>query len=174
MIQTGKRLAPLALVLGLAACAAPETAPPPPAVQAATRPGVVVPPAQGVTPLVARTSVIEGGVAREVAARCDLTSPYATARFTTPATVSLPDLGSATPPVTVRCAQGGLTGTAQAQPALRVSETGMSGWPAIGVSVGTGSWGGTGVSVGGFWNGGSGDGGSWTRVVYPDLLIALR
>ena len=175
MIRTGRHFVPLVLALALAACAAPEAqAPLPPAVQAAPRPGVAMPPAQGVTPLVVRAQVIEGGVARAAAARCDLTSPYASARFTTPATVSMPDLGSATPPVTVRCAEGGRSGSAEAQPALRVSETGMSGWPAIGVSVGTGSWGGTGVSVGGFWNGGSGDGGSWTRVVYPDLLIALR
>ncbi len=173
MIQTGRCLAPFALVLGLAACAAEEAAPPPPAVQAAARPGVTMPPAQGVMPLVVRAAVIEGGVGRQVTARCDLTSRYATARFSAPATVSLPDLGSATPPVTVNCAEGGLKGTGQATPALRTSETGMSGWPAIGVSVGTGS-GGTGVSLGGFWNGGSGNGGSWTQVVYPDLLIALR
>ncbi|TPE49686.1 hypothetical protein [Amaricoccus solimangrovi] len=162
----------LALCLLLGACATAPATPPPPGVQGQPRAEVVMPPARGVTNLAVRVQ----GVAGEIAgATCDLASPYTTARFTAPASVALPDLGSATPPVTVTCASGKLRGSARAQPATRVADTGMSGWPAIGISVGTGSggWSGTGVSVGGFWNGGSGDG-SWTKVVYPDLLVTLR
>lgn len=173
MTRFPARLAPIALLL--CGCAAQPAASPAPAaasVQSTPRPGVVMPVAMGVTPLGVRAQVTEGGVARDVAARCELTGPYSAARFTSPAVVSLPDLGSATPPVTVRCELDGRAGTAVSQPSVAVSQTGMSGWPAIGISVGTGG-GGTGVSLGGFWNGGAGDG-RWTRVVYPELLIALR
>lgn len=171
----GWRLAAIAFLFALGACAAQTRAPAAPSVQSTPPSGTVLPPAQGVTAVGVRAQITEGGVTRDVAARCDLASTYATARFTTPATISLPDLGSATPPVTVTCALDGRRGSAVAQPSVAVSQTGMSGWPAIGISIGAGggSYGGTGVSVGGFWNGGAGDG-RWTRVVYPDLLIPLR
>lgn len=171
---------PALCLLGACAAGAPET-PAPPLFQGSARPGVVLPPARGVTPLVVRTGTVTGGAITDVAgATCDLSSPYTQARFASPATVAVPDFGAATPPVTVICASGGLRGSAVAQPATRVADTGMSGWPAIGISVGTGGggWGGggTGVSVGGFWNGGSGGAGdgSWTQVVYPDLFVTLR
>jgi hypothetical protein len=167
----------LCLLLGACAAGAPAT-PPPPLVQGASRPGVAQPPARGVTPLVVRTATVSGDAATDVAgATCELSSPYTQGRFASPASVAVPDFGAATPPVTVTCVSGSLRGSAVAQPATRVADTGMSGWPAIGVSVGTGGgWGGgggTAVSLGGFWNGGSGDG-NWTQVVYPDLLVTLR
>ena len=185
--KTWRGLAALpALCLLLGACAAataPATAPAPPLFQGSSRPGVVTPPARGVTPLVVRTGTVRDGVAADVAgATCDLSSPYTQARFASPATVAVPDFGAATPPVTVTCVSGALRGSAVAQPATRVADggTGTGGWPAIGISVGTGGggWGGggTGVSVGGFWGGGSGGsgGGNWAQVVYPDLLVTLR
>lgn len=161
-------------VLLLAACAANEAeTPPPPMTQGSVRSDTVMPPARGVTTIVVRTAG-EGTTTGPAGATCDLSSPYTTARFTAPATVTVPDLGTATPPVRVSCAAGGLSGAAEAQPAMRMADTGMSGWPAIGVSVGTGTGGAsTGVSVGGFWNGGWG-GDTWTKVVYPDLLVTLR
>lgn len=170
----GTRVAALCLVPGLllGACATSESAPPPPpTTQAVPRANTVMPPARGVTTVVVRTTPAGGG-AGGTGATCDLSSPYTTARFTAPATVAVPDLGSATPAVRVSCASGGLSGSAEAQPAMRVADSGMSGWPAIGVSVGTGR-GATGVSLGGFWNGGWG-GDTWTKVVYPDLLVTLR
>lgn len=172
------RLAPapaLLLLLGACAATAPAT-PAPPAAQGAPRAGVVMPPARGVTPLVVRTAELRDGTSVEVAgAACEIATPYTTARFASPASVALPDLGAATPAATVTCVAGGKRGAASAQPATRVADTGMSGWPAIGVSVGagTGGWSGGGVSVGGFWNGGSGNG-AWTEVVYPDVLVILR
>lgn len=179
MIQDRRTRArgPLALCLLLGACAANDPAgPPPPSVQSTTRANVALPEARGVVPVVVRAAAVEGGVARELAgATCDLASTYTTARFTAPATVSVPDLGASTPPLTVSCALGGRKGTGQILPATRVADSGLGGWPAIGVSIGAGSggWSGTGVSIGGFWNGGSGDG-YWTQVVYPDLTVTLR
>jgi hypothetical protein len=147
-----------------------------PPVQGAPRAGVVMPPARGVTPITVRTATIRDGASAELAgATCDLSSPYTTARFPSPASVAVPDFGAATPPLTITCVSGKLRGSVLAQPSTRVAQTGMSGWPAIGVSVGTGTGGGGGaaVSLGGFWNGGSGDG-NWTEVVYPDVLVTLR
>lgn len=81
----------------------------------------------------------------------ELTSPYSTASFAAPATVSVPDLGNQTPVVRVRCAEGGRSGAVEARAELRTLGGG-GGWPMIGVSVGTGGY--SGVSVGGLWTGG--------------------
>lgn len=157
------------LAFGCAQQSATETV----LVQAQQRPGVSPPPARGETQAVVRSFVTEGGRAREVSgAACEAASAYATAAFTTPARLALPDLGPQTPALNVTCSLGAQTGGAAARPQLRATN-GLGGWPAVGVSVGTGGGGGVGVSLGGFWDGGWGRGPQAQRAVYPETRVML-
>ena len=74
----------------------------------------------------------------------------------------MPDFGEAAPVVTVTCRSGATSGTAAAPPE-RAWSGGLGGWPAVGVSVGTGDAEGVGVGLG--WYGGSVGGSSGTPVV---------
>ncbi len=161
----------LALGLGLASCASqtPGIAPAPLSPSQMRR-DVVAPAAWGITQVEVRAFASSGGVASEVnGAECDLASPYSTARFIAPATISVPDFGAATPPLRITCAQGGQKGTLDVFPQLR-SAPGGTGWPVIGISVGTGGY--SGVGVGGFWTGGGGP--AVQQTIYPDARIMMQ
>lgn len=167
-------LAAAAAVALLAGCAAQSPTATAPLVTSQVRPKAAIPPAWGVTQLGVRAAL--ASTLQEVAADCSLESPYSTARFTTPARVSVPDLGPETPVLRIACSDGTHRGTAQAQATLRSTNGGLGGWPAVGVSVGTGGgYGGTGVSLGGFWGGGWGTSGpSVQQAVYPDVQVLLQ
>ena len=143
-----------------------------PAVASQVRPDAALPPAFGISTVADTALVPEGGVAREVAgATCELTTPYSTASFTAPATVSVPDLGAQTPVARVRCVSGGQSGVVDARAELR-QLGGYGPWPAIGVSVGTGGY--SGVSIGGLWSGGGNASANALRAVYPDVQVMMR
>ena len=83
----------------------------------------------------------------------------------------MPDFGEAAPVVTVTCRSGATCGTAAAPPE-RAWSGGIGGWPAIGISVGTGDAEGVGVGLG--WYGGGVGGSSGTPVVrYRELRVPL-
>jgi hypothetical protein len=106
-------------------------------------------------------------------AACEAVSPYFTSRFAAPARVLMPDYGSAAPPVTVNCRAGAASGSATAAPEAFWSG-GIGGWPAIGVSVGTGDLSGVGVGMGWYGGGTYGNGYGVPRVRYPDLRVPLQ
>ena len=81
------------------------------------------------------------------APRCVADSPYFRAEFASPARILLPDFGAAAPAVTVTCRSGTASGTAVAAPQA-AWQGGLGGWPAVGVSVGTGDDSGVGVGFG--------------------------
>lgn len=165
----------IALVLGLAGCANQAAQPPVATVQSQMRPDAVVPPASGVTVVSARAFVTEGGVAREVqGARCDLTSPYSTATFIAPSTVSVPDLGAQTPVLRISCSDGAHSGVTEVRATLVAGNGGGGPVPMIGISVGTGGGNsGVGVGLGGVWGGG-GSGAGVQRAVYPEARVMMR
>ena len=106
-------------------------------VRAEPRPGVVAPIARGETTLVVR-AVPAGASGQELrGAACRAESAYFTADFRSPAQLLMPDFGEAAPVVTVTCRDGAASGTAAATPE-RAWSGGLGGWPAVGVSVGTG------------------------------------
>jgi hypothetical protein len=73
--------------------------------------------------------------------------------------------------VTVTCRSGTASGTAIAQPEA-LWQRGMGGWPAVGISVGTGDVGGVGVGLG--WYGGGAGVQQGTPVVrYPELRVPI-
>ena len=99
--------------LGLMGCVEQTGFADPPLVPSQIRSEATMPPAFGISTIAVRAFVTEAGATREVTgATCELTSPYSTASFTAPATVSVPDLGNQTPVVRVRCAEGGRSGGA--------------------------------------------------------------
>jgi hypothetical protein len=156
------------LLAGCASAAPPGAA----VVRVAPRPGVEAPPARGETQLVVR-AVSAAAPGQEVAgASCEAVSPYFAARFTPPARVLLPDYGSRAPEVTVTCRAGELSGAAAAAPQLAWSG-GMGGWPAVGVSVGTGDISGVGVGFG-WWGGGVGGSYGEPVVRYPALRVPMQ
>jgi hypothetical protein len=170
MMRLGSMIGGAALLL--AGCVPPTPAPPGAAMtRAEPRPGVTPPLASGEAQLVVRA--VPAGVPREelVGASCRAESPYFTASFTAPAVVLLPDYGSAQPPVTVTCRSGTTSGTAVAQPEA-VWQRGMGGWPAVGVSVGTGDVSGVGVGLG-WYGGGVGTQSGRPVVRYPELRVPL-
>lgn len=164
------------LALGVAGCAeqAPDVRAP--TAQSQPRAGVAMPPAWGVTVVNVSALVSDGGVTREVSgATCALSSPYSTAQFVAPATVSVPDLGPETPILRVDCSEGPRRGAVETQARLASTNGGLAGWPTVGVSVGSGGGGNTGVSVGGFWGGGWGTSGPGVqRAVYPDARVMMQ
>ncbi len=159
--------------LGLAGCVEQTGFADPPLVTSQIRSEASMPPAFGISTVAVRALVTEAGATREVAgAACELTSPYSTASFAAPATVSVPDLGNQTPVVRVRCAEGGRAGVVEARAELRPLGGNTGGWPMIGVSVGTGGY--SGVSVGGLWTGGGTASANAWRAVYPDVQVMMR
>lgn len=164
----------LAFGLALAGCAAQTLqGTPAPLAPSQMRRDVAAPAAWGITQVEVRAFASSGGVASEVnGASCDLASPYSTAKFVAPATISVPDFGPATPPLRINCTQGGQKGTLDVFPQLRATN-GAAGWPAIGISVGTGGY--SGVSVGGFWTGGMNTmGPAVQQAIYPDARIMMQ
>ena len=167
-----RRLLLLGLLTGLAACAAgsgSDASLPP------IRPGPVkgasLPPAQGEAEIVVR-AVSPNAPGREIAgATCTATSPYFTASFTAPARLLVPDFGAAAPTVTVTCAAGSAKGSALVAPEA-VWSGGVGGWPAVGISVGTGNMSGVGVGVG-WWGGGTGVSSGAPVTRYPAVRIPL-
>lgn len=158
--------------LGLMGCVEQTGFADPPLVPSQIRSEATMPPAFGISTIPVRAFVTEAGATREVTgATCELTSPYSTASFAAPATVSVPDLGNQTPVVRVRCAEGGRSGAVEARAELRTLGGG-GGWPMIGVSVGTGGY--SGVSVGGLWTGGGNASANAWRAVYPDVQVMMR
>lgn len=158
-------------VLVLAGCAAGPGPSDAPAVVAQSRAGVTLPAAMGETRLVVRA--VSSADGQEIAgAQCQAQSRYSAGRFAAPGQLLLPDFGSASPEVTVRCAAGDLEGAATSVPRATLS-SGLGVWPAVGVSVGTGSSSGVGVGVG---LSGFGYGGSAGRAVvtYPPLDVVLK
>jgi hypothetical protein len=166
------RRAVLGLVLVLTACTSPAGPPAGTAlVRAEPRPSAAPPLARGETQLLVR-AVSASAPGQEVAgAACRAESAYFTAAFVAPAAIRLPDYGSASPPVTVRCRAGGGSGIAVARPEA-VWQRGLGGFPAVGVSVGTGGMSGVGVGVG--WVGGGAGVSTGEPVIrYPDLRVPL-
>jgi hypothetical protein len=170
--ERAMRLVVCGVLLALAGCAAQEgAAPGAPMVRAEPRPGAAPPAARGETRLVAR-AVPAGVPGQELqGAACRAESPYFTAEFASPATILIPDYGSAAPPVTVTCRAGEASGTAVAQPEA-IWSPGFGGWPAIGISVGTGDYGGVGVGMG-WYGGGVGVAQGAPAVRYPELRVPV-
>lgn len=164
----------LAAVLLAAGCSGAADLPAP-VVRPEVRPGLMLPPARAETEVELRTFVTEAGLIREVAgARCRLDSDAFTAAFTSPARLALPDLGQAAPVLAIVCTDGTRSGSADLRATLRGGRA-SGGWPAVGVSVGTGGRD-VGVSIGALW-GGQGWGAReplLARAVYPDVRIELR
>jgi hypothetical protein len=163
-------LVPAGLIL--AACVPPAAAPPgTPTTRVEPRPDVALPLAGGEAQLVVR-AVPAGVSGQELrGADCRAESPYFTASFVSPAILLMPDYGNAAPPVTVTCRSGTASGTAIAQPEA-LWQRGMGGWPAVGISVGTGDVGGVGVGLG--WYGGGAGVQQGTPVVrYPELRVPI-
>lgn len=158
----------IATLLGLVACApaAPE-APPAPLVRAEIAPDAALS-AAGEARIPVRAVSRSGA---PVAADCVAEGAGFRAAFAAPADVAVPSFGSASGPVTVRCAADGLSGARVAQPVVRRTN-GVAGWPAVGVGVSSG--GGSYVSVGGFWGGGWGSGPQAFAVSYPAVEVALE
>jgi hypothetical protein len=104
-------------------------------------------------------------------ARCTASSALYRAEFTAPARLLLPDFGPASPPVTVVCRAGEAEGRAVSEPEPYWSR-GLGGWPAIGISVGTGDI--SGVSVGAGWYGGGTGWGGTAATRYPALRVVLE
>ena len=154
-------------------CAAPGV---PPAGMSTTRvearSGVVAPPVQGESRLLVR-AVETGTPGRELAGvPCTADSTWFHASFTAPTQLLLPDYGASAPAVSVQCRTAELAGAAVAQP--EAAWTGeLGGWPAVGLSVGTGNRGGVGLGVG--WYGGGAGATSGVPVTrYPDLRVAME
>jgi hypothetical protein len=141
-------------------------------VRVTPRPGVAAPVARGEAALVVR--VVPAGVSGEElrGAACRAETQYFTADFASPARLLVPDYGASAPPVTVRCTSGTASGTATALPQAAWAG-GMGGWPAVGISVGTGDVSGVGVGLG--WYGGSvGAAGGVPVTTYPELRVAVQ
>jgi hypothetical protein len=140
-------------------------------VRAEPRPGVAAPAARGETALLVRAVPAGAGGQELRGAACRAESAYFTADFQSPAQVLMPDFGEAAPVVTVTCRSGAASGTAAAAPE-RAWSGGLGGWPAVGISVGTGDVEGVGVGLG--WYGGSVGGTSGTPVVrYRELRVPV-
>jgi hypothetical protein len=172
-MRVSGRLAGLGPALLLAACVAPAGPAPEGVarVRAEPRPDVAAPAARGETALLVR-AVPAGTSGQELrGAACRAESAYFTAEFASPAQILMPDFGEAAPVVTVTCRSGEAAGTAMASPE-RAWSGGLGGWPAVGISVGTGDVEGVGVGVG--WYGGSVGRTAGTPVVrYRELRVPL-
>lgn len=164
----------LGLLTGLAACAAGGTGSDAslPAVRPGPVKGATLPPAQGEAEIVVR-AVQASAPGQDIAgASCTATSPYFAATFAPPARLLVPDLGAAAPTVTVTCEAGSARGSALVAPQAAWSG-GAGGWPAVGISVGTGNRSGVGVGLG-WWGGGVGATAGVPVTRYPAVRIPLQ
>lgn len=167
------KLTGIGAAMMLAACVAP--AGPAPEGVAGVRveplPGVAAPAARGEATLLVR-AVPAGTRGQEIrGAACRAESAYFAAEFTSPAQILMPDFGEAAPVVTVSCRTATASGSAAAAPE-RAWSGGLGGWPAIGMSVGTGDAQGVGVGLG--WYGGGVGGTAGAPVVrYRELRVPL-
>lgn len=166
-----------AMALALAAGCTPTTggAPVPEApVRVTAAPAATWPPARGETAMVVRavSRDAQGAQQELVGARCAAASSLYAAEFDAPARVLLPDFGSASPVVTVTCRAGEAEGSAQVQPELR-GTGGFYGWPAVGISVGTGDFEGVGIGMG-WYGGGTGMSSGNAAVRYPSLRVVVE
>jgi hypothetical protein len=164
----------IGLALVLAGCAAGARSDSTlPAVRPVAANDATLPVARGEVELVARVVSPTAPGADISGATCTATSPYFSASFTPPARLLLPDYGAASPSVTVSCRAGSATGSALVAPEA-VWSGGVGGWPAVGISVGTGNRSGVGVGLG--WWGGAGAGASTGVPVtrYPAVRIPLQ
>lgn len=171
-MQIGNVTAVLGLSL-IAGCVAPSGPAPEgvATVRAVARPDVAAPVAVGETSLLVRAVPASASGQELRGAACQAESSYFTAAFASPARILMPDFGEAAPIVTVTCRSGEASGTAAAMPE-RAWSGGLGGWPAVGISVGTGSVEGVGVGVG--WYGGSAGATSGAPVVrYRDLRVPV-
>ena len=157
-----------------AACAPTGTPLPEEPVRVAPTRGADWPAARGETALVVRAVSRDArGAQRElVGARCTAASPLYSAEFAVPARVLLPDFGPASPAVTVACRAGAAQGRAESRPEL-AGTGGFYGWPAVGISVGTGDVSGVGVGLG-WYGGGAGWGSGTAAMRYPALRVVLE
>ncbi|HPG23304.1 MAG TPA: hypothetical protein PLH75_11010 [Amaricoccus sp.] len=156
--------------LALAGCASTAAPPGLPTVSASPTPGATAPVARGETQLIVR-AVPAGGVGELQGASCEAVSPYFSARFTAPARLLMPSFGAESPQVTVTCAAGAASGSVVAAPTQAWSN-GLGGWPAVGVSVGTGNAGGVGVGFG-WYGGGYGASGGVPVVRYGEVRVPV-
>jgi hypothetical protein len=156
------------LLAGCAGALPPDAA----TVRVEPRQGVTQPLARGETELLVRAVPAAAPGQEYAGAACEAASPFFAARFTAPARVLMPDYGSRAPEVTVTCRAGGVSGSATAAPQAAWSG-GLGGWPAVGVSVGTGDVSGVGVGLG--WYGGGYGGTSGEPVArYPALRVPMQ
>jgi hypothetical protein len=165
-----KALWPLLLLAG---CAAPGPGPADvQAVRAVPRASATpAPPATGESRLTIRAVARDDAAREYVGAACVAETPWSRTELTAPALLLLPDYGAASPNVTVSCRSGDLSGTAVAAPEAAWSG-GLAGWPAVGVSVGTGNSGGVGVGFG-WWGGGVGTQSGVPVTRYRELRVPL-
>lgn len=169
MIRAGLVFA--AVAVALTGCTPPPDAGlplPEPAMRMTPRDGVTWPAARGEASMVVRT--VAGGV--EVpGAECRAESNLFQAGFRTPARLLLPDFGEASPSLRIACRDGAASGVVEARPRIGWAQDAYGGWPAVGVSVGTGGYGGVGVGMS--WYGGGGGAGAVPAVRYPDVEVVL-
>ena len=161
------------VLLMSAGCASPVAGPPGvETVRATPKSGVAAPAAQGETQLIVR--VVPAGVSGQElqGASCVAETPWSRTEFTSPARLLMPDYGASSPPVVVTCRSGDASGSATAQPRAAWSG-GMAGWPAVGISVGTGDAAGVGVGFG-WYGGGVGTSSGVPVVTYADLLVPVQ
>jgi hypothetical protein len=161
----------LALTLALAGCAATGGAPGLPSVTASPTSGVTAPVARGETELIVRAVPASGPGVEIQGAACEAVSPFFAAQFTAPARILMPSYGAESPPVTVTCSAGGAAGSVAVAPTQAWSG-GLGGWPAVGVSVGTGNAGGVGVGLG-WYGGGYGASGGVPVVRYGEVRVPV-
>lgn len=163
----------LGLVMGLAGCAAGGASDTSlPAIRPGPVKGATLPPAQGESEIVVR-AVSAAAPGQEIAgAGCTASAPYFKADFTAPARLLVPDFGAAAPTVTVTCQAGTAKGSALVAPEAAWSG-GLGGWPAVGVSVGTGNQSGVGVGFG-WWGGGVGASTGVPVTRYPAVRVTLQ
>lgn len=134
--------------------------------------GATLPVAQGEADLVVR-AVSGSAPGQEIdGATCNATSAYFAASFTPPARLLVPDFGTAAPTITVACQAGKARGSVLVPPEA-VWSNGVGGWPAVGISVGTGNMSGVGVGVG-WWGGSAGATAGVPVTRYPAVRVALQ
>ena len=162
----------LAAVIGVAGCAVPGSSPPGvDTVRADRRADVPAPLARGETQLVVR-AVPAGAAGQELTgSACVASSAYFRAEFASPARILVPDFGAESPPIEVTCRSGTASGTAISSPEA-AWQGGLGGWPAIGMSVGTGTNSGVGLGVG-WYGGGMGASGGVPVVRYPEVRVVV-
>jgi hypothetical protein len=124
--------------------------------------------ARGESQLDVRSFAADGG--ETSGATCRAETSQSTAVITSPGRILLPYYGEASPPVSVTCTQGGLSGSTVVAIAPARRNGGVA-WPSVGVSVN--SSGGVGLGMGvGYYGGRSGT--EFGSYGYPPANVLLR